>query len=162
MKIQPLVFDTYMAMIQNSVGSKMWRNNYALVDGVKTDVTNNGEVSCAYYLSTILASFRLIKAHHTMIDSTLKDMENSGWVEVAEPEPGDVLLWGPKSSPDKDGVNHQHLGFYIGEGKAVTHNYVRAKPNASKIDIVDMYYRDHPDGKRPLLKIYRGKHLLIS
>ena len=155
MKVKPLVFYSYMAMIEDSVGSKMWRRNYALVNGKKTDVARNGELSCAYYVSTILATFRLIERHHLLMSSLVSDMERSGWKKVKIPKPGDVIVWGPKPKTDKDGVAHNHVGFYVGDKKAVTNNYVRLRPNGTKIEVIDYLYRGHPDGQRPILAFYR-------
>ncbi len=154
MKIKPLVYHSYIAMIEDSVGSRMWQRNYALVDGKKTDVTNRGELSCAYYVSTILATFRLIENHHLLVSSLLADMNRSGWKEVKRPEVGDVILWGPKNN-SSGGEEHNHVGFYMGGRKAIANNYVRSKPGKAKIEVIDFEYRGHPDGARPIIGFYR-------
>ena len=60
-KVIPILFDTYIVVIKNSVGSNIFRNSYAKVNGKKKDILKNGKVSCAFFVSSILALFPLFK-----------------------------------------------------------------------------------------------------
>jgi hypothetical protein len=91
-KVTPLVLETYLAVIKNSVGSKMFRNFYAEVNGKPTDIMKNGDVSCAFFASSILVLFKLIKETHGTVDSTINDLKESGWLEIKKPKAGSVLI----------------------------------------------------------------------
>lgn len=121
-KIKSLLKDSYLAMIKNSQDCKMFRNFYALINGKKQDILNNGEFSCAFFVSSILVIFGLVKKTHCTVMSVLKDMEGSGWtkIKLEKIKPGSVILWEGK----KDGKDvHKHLGFYIGENKAISNAF---------------------------------------
>ena len=116
-KIIILEKENYLAVIKNSVDSRMFQNVYALVNSKKTDLTKKGNLSCALYVSSILKVFDLIKNIHLTVDSTIENMKKSGWQEVklSKIKPGDIIVWAEKN-------NHQHIGFFIGNKKAVSNN----------------------------------------
>ncbi len=119
-QIKPLIFDNYLALIKNSVGSKTWQNFYVKINGKKCDVMRSGDLSCAFFVSSLLALLGLIKRPHATVNSTLSDMENSGWHKIKKPKIGSILLW--ESQMGADGESHRHLGFYIGRHKAVSNS----------------------------------------
>lgn len=119
-KITPLMFDTYLTVIKNSIGSKLFRNFYAKVDGKKADIMRNGELSCAFYVSSVLSLFRFIKKAHGTVDATVKDLKESGWKEIRKPKVGSILVW-EKINFGDHGV-HRHIGFFIGQNKAVSNS----------------------------------------
>lgn len=119
-KIIPIIFDTYLAVIRNSVGSKMFRNFYAKVNGKKADIMRNGELSCAFYASSILALFGFIKKIHGTVGSTIKDLKDSGWKVTKKPKIGGVLVW--EEAGFENGDIHKHIGFYIGGNRAVSNS----------------------------------------
>jgi len=114
-KIEFLLFDTYIEVIEKSVGTKMFQNIYALVNGIKKDVAENGKYSCANFISSVLTTFRLAKNRHATVKSTIKDMEKSGWKKIKKPKIGAVIVWGPWEKSDRN-----HIGFYIGNNTAVS------------------------------------------
>lgn len=114
-----LLHDSYLAMIRNAVGSKMFRTFYALVDGKKKDLVNNGELACGFFVSTLLHSLHLIKEPHLTVEGTEKDLKESGWEEITlnDLRPGAVIIWakqGPESEP------HRHIGFFVGPDEAIS------------------------------------------
>ena len=129
-KIIPLTCKSYMATIKNSIGTKMFRNFYAKINGQKKDVLENGELSCAFFASAILHLFQLIKEPHRTVVSTIKDMEESGWYKIKKIKPGSVLMWEDLESSDKGEVRkfHKHLGFYIDGDKAVSNSSRLGRP----------------------------------
>lgn len=141
-KITPLIFDTYLAMIKNSVGAELFRNFYAKVNGKKTDIMRNGELSCAFYVSSVLALSKFIKEVHGTIDSTVKNLQESGWKKVSKPKIGSVLVW--EKMDFGNGNAHKHIGFFIGGNEAISNSYKLGFPvehswdfNAKrKIDII--------------------------
>jgi hypothetical protein len=122
-KPTPLLYESYLALIRNSVGSKMFRNFYALVDGQKRDVIEDGVLSCAFYVSSVLLLSELIKEVHMTVTRTLEDMRESGWVEVPidAAKPGSVVAWELKTFDD--GSQHEHVGFLMSENKAISTDY---------------------------------------
>ena len=124
LEITPLLCcKNYTAVIKNSAGSRMFRHIYAKVNGKEKDLLRNGDLSCAFFASTILYWFQLIKKPHATVSGTIKDMEKSGWREIKNPRPGSVLIWEPKEF-DEGGVkaSYLHMGFYIGNNKAVSNS----------------------------------------
>ncbi len=117
-KVIPILFDTYIAVIKNSAGSKMFRNLYAKVDGKKTDIMKNGDVSCAFFVSSILVLFKLIKEIHSTVDGTMRDLGQSGWQKITKPKIGNVIVWEKIDFGNKN--FHKHIGFYIGNNKAIS------------------------------------------
>jgi len=127
--VRHLRFPTYLSFIKNSVGSKMFRHSYADINGEKTDITKDGHLSCTFYVSSILKMFCLIKEVHTTVKGGIKDLEESGWIKIKEPRLGCILLWEPKTF----GGNkvHMHLGFYLGNGKAISNDEKAHVPKIS-------------------------------
>lgn len=119
-KPKPLIFDTYLAVIKNSVGAKSFRNFYIADSKRKVDVTRNGELSCAWFVSAILSLFNLIRAPHLTVKSVEEDLEKYGWRKIKKPKVGSVLIW--EAADFGKGEFHRHIGFYIGKGKAVSNN----------------------------------------
>lgn len=113
--------ETYLAMIRNSAGSHLFRSVYAEVDGEVKDITQAGQFSCAFFVSSILThgNFRLIKEPHTGIKGLIKDLENSGWTVTDKRTPGAVIVWEqiitqPSNTP------HDHVGFVLDEETAIS------------------------------------------
>lgn len=125
--------ENYLAMIKNSIGSKQFQNLYALIDGDKKDITEGGYISCAYYVTSILVIFKLIDNPHSTVEGSVKALKNSGWDSIREPKIGSIVVWGP--SPWSDKSIHKHIGFYIGEGKAISNSSKKHVPH-----IHDLHY----------------------
>lgn len=110
------LLDTYLAMIQNSSECGMFRKLYVRTpDGLK-EVIRDGDLACAYFVSSILTLFGLVECVHTTVGATVADMVASGWVEIDKNQPdaiqpGNVLVWEPKLCDD--GLHHRHIGFAI-------------------------------------------------
>ena len=124
-KVQPLLRESYLAVIKNSVGTKMFRNFYIRTDGNKEDITRRGELSCAYFVSSVLIMFGLIEKIHLTVDELIKEMKNCGWKRIKNPRKGSVLVWEAKKFGDEQ---HKHIGFFIGNTKAISNNYKKRAP----------------------------------
>jgi hypothetical protein len=114
---------TLFKLIENSIGSKLFRNNYFFI-GYKSqskDILKNGKLSCAFYVSFLLYFIKLISNLHTTVEGTLKDLEKSGWYKINKPKKGAIVLW-----DKKDG--HYHIGFYWNSKKAVSNYPSKRKP----------------------------------
>lgn len=126
LSVKTLLKDTYLALIENACGSGIWNNYYALVNGKKEDIVHNGGTSCAFFVSSILKISDLIKELHLTVKGLEKDLKESEWqiVKVSSKMPvGSVVIWQKKSPVDKilkKWGKHYHIGFYIGNEKAVS------------------------------------------
>jgi len=119
-KVQILRVKTMLAMIENSVLTKMFRVCYALVNGEEEEVLQNGNRSCAMYVSSILVLFKLMKEVQLTVHKAVADMETSGWVETKTLLPGCVLVW--KEKEYGNGNPRRHIGFYVGNELAVSND----------------------------------------
>lgn len=118
-----LLKDNYLSMIENACGSEMWANAYGIINGKRQDILDNGSVSCAYFVSSILKIFDLIKTLHLTVQGTEKDLIILKWKQIpinSKIPVGSVLIWERKD-------NHSHIGFYLGKEKAISlwtyHNF---------------------------------------
>jgi len=141
--VKPLLLDSYLSFIKNCVGSNAFRNFYAQVNGKKQDVLKDGVLSCAFFVSSVLVIFGLIKKAHRNVANTLKDLEESGWKKVKKLKPGAIIVW--EDIKVSDGNWHSHIGFYLGKGRAVSNNTPTRVP-------IEHHYTFH--SKRKISMIY--------
>jgi hypothetical protein len=125
-KVIPQLKQTLLAVVKNSLGSTMFKNYYADINGSIKDVTENGNLSCAFYVSSVLTIFALIDRHHGTVDGTVFDMLANGWKEIKRPKIGAVIVWEPVDFGL--GTKHKHMGFYLGGGIAVSNHYQKGYP----------------------------------
>ena len=144
----PLFFDNYISVIKNSVGTEMFRNWYCTVDGVKTEVLGDGNLSCPLYLTGVLKIFDLVHETQITVHRALKEMETSGWKEITKPQLGAVIVWGEKLG--ETGI-HKHMGFYLGENLAVSTNDKAKKVITHPLDyrpILNYLWHPKLDGEK--------------
>lgn len=118
--------DSYLAMVQNAEGANLFRNLYALVDGEKKDIVENGNLSCALFVSIILHTFRLIEAPHATVSGLERDLIKSLWHKTETPSAGDIIIW--EAIRQGDDEAHPHIGFYLGNGEAMSNNWQTRVP----------------------------------
>jgi hypothetical protein len=138
--VAPLIFKSYLAVIENSPGTAMFRQFYALVEGIEQEIMRNGDLSCAFFASTVLAMFRLIERGHGTVAGTIRDLEKAGWVTVEAPRRGAVVLW--EAKVDERGESHQHIGFAVSDSEAISNSSADRSPAR------------HPINTRPVQAIY--------
>lgn len=119
-QIVPLIFETYLAVIKNSLKSTLFRNFYAEVEGKKQDIMKGGGLSCAFFVSSILVMFGLVERIHGTVAGAIKDLEKSGWQKIKKPRLGSILIW-EAIDFGKNNI-HKHMGFYIGLNQAISNN----------------------------------------
>ena len=117
---------TLVSTVNGSVGSKMFRKCHFNIRNKSTEVLDNGDLACAFYVSTILIMFSLIKELHTTVLALEKDMIDSGWKRIENPRVGSVIIYGPKTY--ESGKIHRHLGFFVGAGKVVDNSSEKKMP----------------------------------
>lgn len=139
---------TYLATIENSLGSNTYRNSYALIDGEERDILKNGKLSCAFYVSSILLMFGLIKEIHSTVNGVERDLASSGWQKVDAYEPGDVIFW--EELEGQDG-RHGHVGFFWKDGLAVSNDSLSGRPAKH-----DSLFGSNGQTKRKIIFGYRS------
>jgi hypothetical protein len=148
--MQRLWFESYLKAIEGSVDSNIFRTFLVEEDGGTSDVFNDGELSCGYHVSAVLALFDQQEKAHATVSSTIKDLEEHGWQKLdpeSTLEPGDVIVWEDMEFVEEPGVLHPHIGFYIGSGEAVSNDYRVGTPQKHPLKSKD----------RAIKVIYRGK-----
>ena len=119
-----LTYQNYLSIIKASQDSKMFRHIYVLDNNKKKDILKNGELSCVYYVSCILKLFNLIDqdiSPHATTSGLIKNMLNNDWEPTKKLIPGNILIWEEK-------LEHQHIGFYLGKDKAISHRDEKRMP----------------------------------
>ncbi len=140
--------ESYLAMIRNAEGSKLFRNLYARIGGERSDITKGGVTSCAYFVSIILHAFYLVETPHATVAGLERDLLRSGWQKTDTPHEGDIIVWEPVMQA---GSMNAHVGFYIGEDKAISndfemrlimrHHYTGGiKPDGSPVRVIAAIY----------------------
>lgn len=144
-KITPLFFQSYLRAIENSVGSHLFRNFYCS-DGKKIiDIYQNGNLSCAYFVSAILVLFGFLSHPRATVSSLLESIKKARFlpIDLSEMKKGDIILWEKKLSANGW---HQHIGFYLGVNQAVSNS------PRTKTPIIHHYTFNN---KRKIIAIYR-------
>lgn len=118
-------FDNYLSTIILSPKTKMFQKLIVKQGNKKLDILNNGELSCALFVSSILKMFNLVKSRHATVDGLQRDLEKFGWHCVKKPLPGAIIFWEGKFS--KQG-NHKHVGFYISKDRAISNSTAKGFP----------------------------------
>jgi hypothetical protein len=138
--IQKLAYKNYLAMIENSIECNMFRSLFVRFkdSGVEKDVMEDGDKSCAFYLSSILELNGLIKKAHATVDSVVKDMEESDWTKTDKPKQGDIVLWDKKDE-------NTHLGFWWSESEAISNSSAEKHPIKHSLDY---------EGTRKIIAVY--------
>lgn len=117
---------SYIKMIENSIGNKLF--NSIIIkeeDGTIRDLLNDGEYSCALFVSSILFLHSLTHKSRSTVMNLEKDLlENSLFTIVSENtiEPGDVIIW--ESVTYEDGSQNRHIGFAISDTEAISTSYI--------------------------------------
>lgn len=118
---------TYLSVIDGSVGSQLFRHSYVCDEfGKEYDVLEDGVLSCAFFVSSVLKMFNLINEQHATVDGAVRDLLASGWQEIDSPEIGAVIVWGLSKNPN--GEEHTHIGFYMGEDMAISNSSIEHTP----------------------------------
>lgn len=126
--MKPLFQKTYLTTLKASLGSELFQHFYVEEKDEVIDVLQGGTLSCAYFVSCILKRFNWIPEIHTTVKGTVAAMEKVGWIKVHQNElkEGDVLVW--EEIEYDDGSRHGHIGFYVGQEKAISHSAYEKVP----------------------------------
>lgn len=126
-----------MYSIQSIKGGELFKHIYVRDqrDGREFDAMDDGSGACAFTVSGILALHGLIDHPHATVATTVKHMQEAGWVKTSDPRPGDVVQWAALG-------DHMHMAFYIGDGKVIGNSTEQRKTAEYGITL--------PDGREPI------------
>jgi hypothetical protein len=138
--------ESYFKAIENSIGSRLF--NSVMVEygdsGKVVDLLNDGELSCAFFVSSILYLNKMFDAPHVTVKSVKEILSKSDkWREIYinDVDLGDVIFW--EKIKHKDGTEHAHVGFALNSDESVS-----TSSNNKSIT-------KHPLIHRPIDVIYR-------
>jgi len=129
-------------MIDRCENIEIFRNFFVKNDnGEITDLLDDGDNSCASFVSNILYINFLIKLPCATVDSMEKTILDSGWKEsndINSLEKGDLILW-----EKNENYKNRHFGIYLGDNKCIQNS-----PEFKKTTIKELNFR-------PIEKIFK-------
>lgn len=139
--------ENFLLSVRNSIGSQMFRT---YLDKEGNDVLHNGDLSCAYFISSIMLIHGLIDRPHFTVSGTLFAMKNAGWEKIKTLKVGSIVVWG---SVRQNGSNHKHLGVYIGDQQAISNRSSLGMPGEHALHYSGLD-KDGKKKKARILEIY--------
>ena len=120
--VTKIVLKNFLASVEGAIGTSMFRHLYVRDEtNRESDVLENGKLSCAYAVSSLLTLYGLIDAPHATVATTLKRMAESGWRASDAPHVGAVAYW-----PEYEG--NEHIGFVVSERECVSNSSKEGTP----------------------------------
>lgn len=117
-----LIKKNLLTSCEGAVGSMLFRHTYVRDEvGTEFDVMDNGKLSCALVVSSLLSLHGLIDRPHATVATTVKKMLENGWKEVPEVIEGCVVFW-----PEYNG--NTHIGFYLGNDVYMSNSSTERAP----------------------------------
>lgn len=118
--------ETYIKMVENAVGSRMFNSILVKENDEIRDLLNDGEYSCAVFVSSVLTLQQLLAKPRTTVKNLEADIaESTHFTEVpnGNVQPGDILFW--ESVTYEDGTANRHVGIAVSHTEAVSTNYIQ-------------------------------------
>ncbi|MFN4181481.1 MAG: hypothetical protein ACK4FA_02185 [Candidatus Paceibacteria bacterium] len=144
----------FLTIIRNSIGTNMFRNFYYKDRG---DVLKNGDLSCAFYVLTILLIFGFVDRVYFRVIDLVATIEGGGWYETESKRlrKGCIVVWNPVN---QGGNGHFHIGFYMGNGIAISNRSSLGVPGEHPV-IYSGLDKDQKTKKVTIHAIYWHKKL---
>ena len=116
-----------LLMLRASAGTTIFQHFYVRrkTDGQELDTMAGGELSCAFYVSGMLAIGGLIDRAHSVVETTVQRMLEAGWQQIDAPKPGAVAVW-----PEYQG--HDHIGFVLDGDDYISNSLTKRVPHLHK------------------------------
>lgn len=124
--IELLPKETLKRMIENAPETKLFRSLFVRYQdsGAVKDVCNDGEYSCAFFVSSLLTLAGYLERPHATVAglrAKLLELQFEKIENAEDAQPGDVIFW------DKivfdDGSFNEHVGFASKNGNAVSTSF---------------------------------------
>lgn len=148
--------ETYQKMVENSKGTKMFNSLFVQVKetGIVQDILQDGMYSCAFFVSTVLAMFRLIDEPYTTVKSLREKVaqDKKKFYQVSQSECGDIIFW--EEITFEDGSKNEHAGFALNAEEAMSTSFREKQVSKHHITFGE---DENGDPKRKIVGIYRVK-----
>lgn len=130
--LEKLVLKSLLAAANGAIGSGMFQQLFVRdrTTGRVRDVMNNGELSCAYFISSLLLIFGLIDRAHATVATTVASLKEAGWQETQLPVPGAIAVW-----PELHG--HEHIGIVVDDDMAISNAQTTRAPKQHSLTLAD-------------------------
>lgn len=86
--------------------------------GKVADILNDGEYSCAAFVSSVLVLMKMLEKTSATVKSIKTNLERSDWQKVSEIQPGDVIFW--ENVLFENGEENEHAGFAVSDQEATS------------------------------------------
>ena len=134
---------TFLMRAEKAIGTEMFQNLFAVVDGEEQDLTDNGNISCAVFVSGLLLMAEKIPTMKATVGSLEALLQAAGWEVADSPEPGDIVFW---EETEQVSGPHRHVGIAVSHTEAISHLDTNRTPGRHHITFNDT---------RPIERIYR-------
>jgi hypothetical protein len=125
----------FLSSVDGLVGTKMFQHIYVRDEkGSETDALGDGDLSCAYVVSSVLTLYKLIDGPHATVKTTIEKMREGEWRLTSEPVVGAIAYW-----PAVKG--NEHIGFVVGDDEIIS--------NSSKERVPVRHNFKMSNGERP-------------
>ncbi len=119
--MNPVIKKTLLGQVHGAVGSKQYQQLWVQQRKRLINVVQNGEHSCAYFISSVLHNLQLIAAPRATVVNLVKEMQAAGWYEIKTPKAGALVVWAVQ-----DG--HKHIGVYVGKEMCISNSTSKKVP----------------------------------
>lgn len=102
-QMTPLYFETFVRAAENASGTGLFRSLIVRNEaGKEIDVLQDGEYSCAYFVSSLLSLAKLLPQPVATVDSLERRLVEAGW-EKRDADgmlAGDIIIWARETFSD--------------------------------------------------------------
>jgi hypothetical protein len=121
----PLMFETFLKAAEHATGTGIFRS--LIVKNEETgeilDILKDGEYSCSFFVSGLLALCKFLPEPCTTVASLEKQLAESKWIKIDSEKikKGDIIIW--EEVAFEDGSRNRHVGIAVSETEAVSTSY---------------------------------------
>ncbi len=111
---------TLVYSAKNAAGSKIWAKSFILdSEGDVHDIYENGNLSCAYFISAILKVNDLWQDQCVAnVNSLTAKLPDNGWILIPEARIGSIIIYG--ESKGRRSWATKHVGIIVGEDEVIS------------------------------------------
>jgi hypothetical protein len=123
--VERLPKETLLKMIENAPDTRLFRSLFVRDKdtGVVEDATNNGEYSCAFFVSGLLTLAGYLPRIHGTVKGLRKKLQELNYEIISEDmmQPGDIIFWEKMMFPN--GLENEHVGFVLNKETAISTSF---------------------------------------
>lgn len=121
----PLTFETFLKAAEHAPGTGIFRSLIVKNEetGEVLDILKDGEYSCAFFISGLLALCKFLPEPCTTVASLEKQLTESEWIKIdsEKTKKGNIIIW--EEIVFEDGSRNRHAGIAVSETEAVSTSY---------------------------------------